>query len=98
MADTPHPSTRSYYVVFGVLLVLLAVTVGAAEIDLGQFNFPVAVAIATSKAVLIVLFFMHLRYSPALVWLFSGGSLFFLAIMFGQTIIDYISRGWLTSF
>jgi cytochrome c oxidase subunit 4 len=73
-----HPATKVYYIVFLLLLVLLAVTVGAAEVDLGRLNFPLAVTIATTKAALILLFFMHLRYSPPLVWLVSGGSLFFL--------------------
>jgi cytochrome c oxidase subunit 4 len=78
-----------------VLLVLLVVTVAAAEINLGRWNFALAVAIATTKAALILLFFMHLRYSPRLIWLLSGGSLFFLAIMFAITLSDYFSRDWL---
>jgi cytochrome c oxidase subunit 4 len=90
-----HPSTRVYCAIFGLLVVLLAATVGAAKLDLGPLNFPAAVAIATTKAALIVLYFMHLRYSPPLVWLVSGGSLFFLAIMFAITLSDYFSRGWL---
>jgi cytochrome c oxidase subunit 4 len=56
----------------------------------------VAATIATTKAVLILLYFMHLRYSPPLVWLVSGGSLFFLAIMFVITLADYFSRDWLS--
>jgi cytochrome c oxidase subunit 4 len=92
-----HPSTNTYYAVFGLLLVLLVVTVGAAEIDLGRWNFLLAVTIATTKAALILLYFMHLRYSPSLVWLVSGGSLFFLAILFVITFSDYLSRGWLTT-
>jgi cytochrome c oxidase subunit 4 len=91
-----HRSTNVYYVVFGLLLVLLAATVAAAEVDLDRLNFLLAVTIATTKAVLILLFFMHLRDSPSLIWLVSGGSLFFLAIMFGITFSDYISRGWLS--
>jgi cytochrome c oxidase subunit 4 len=90
-----HPSTRAYYVVFVLLLVLLAVTVAAAELDLQALNFFVAVAIATTKAVLILLYFMHLRYSPTLVWLVSGGSLFFLGVLFALTLSDYWTRGGL---
>jgi cytochrome c oxidase subunit 4 len=92
-----HPSTNTYYAVFGLLLALLVVTVGAAEIDLGRWNFLLAVTIATTKAALILLYFMHLRYSSSLVWLVSGGSLFFLAILFVITFSDYLSRGWLTT-
>jgi cytochrome c oxidase subunit 4 len=90
-----HPSVRIYYEIFGLLVLLLAVTVGAAELDLGRLNFLVAATIATTKAVLILLYFMHLRYSPPLVWMVSCGSLFFLAIMFVITLADYFSRGWL---
>jgi cytochrome c oxidase subunit 4 len=97
MKSMAHPSVRLYYVVFIMLLVLLAVTVGAAEMDLGRLNFAVAVLIASTKAVLILLYFMHLRYSLPLVWLFSAGSLFFLAILFALTLSDYFSRGWLGS-
>jgi cytochrome c oxidase subunit 4 len=91
-----HPSTRVYYIVFIALLVLLVVTVGAADINLGRWNFLLAVTIATTKAALILLYFMHLRYSPRLIWLLSGGSLFFLAILFVITLSDYFSRGWLS--
>ena len=87
-----HASTRAYYIVFALLLVLLAVTVGVAEVDLGRINFLVAMSVATSKALLILLIFMHLRDSRPLVWLFCGASLFFLAIMFVITMSDYISR------
>ena len=90
-----HPSTRAYYVVFVLLLVLLGVTVAAAELDLHPLNFFVAVAIATTKAVLILLYFMHLRSSPTLIWLVSGGSLFFLGVLFALTLSDYWTRGWL---
>jgi cytochrome c oxidase subunit 4 len=90
-----HASTRIYYVIFALLMILLAVTVAAAEVDLGRLNFLAAVMIATTKAVLILLFFMHLRDSTPLTWLISGGSLFFLAIMFAITLSDYLSRGWL---
>ncbi len=61
----------------------------------GLLNFLLAVTIATTKAVLILLYFMHLRYSPPLIWLVSGGSLFFLAILFAITLSDYFSRDWL---
>lgn len=90
-----HPSVTTYYTVFALLLLLLAATVGIAELDLGRLNFLAAVTIATTKAILILLFFMHLRHSPSLIWLFCGSSLFFLAILFTITLSDYLSRGWL---
>jgi cytochrome c oxidase subunit 4 len=90
-----HPTLRTYYLVFAALMVLLAATVAMAEIDLGPLNVLVAAAIATAKALLILLFFMHVRYSEPLTWLVAGAGFFWLAILFVLTISDYISRGWL---
>ncbi len=89
--------TSSYYSIFGALMVLTAVTVGAAFTDLGSLNFPVAIAIAITKATLVVLFFMHVKYSSRLTKLVVSTSLFFLLVLFGLTLTDYLSRGWYTS-
>jgi cytochrome c oxidase subunit 4 len=89
-ADTP--ATSLYYDVFAALLVLLAATVGVAEIDLGKANFPVAVLIATLKASQILRYFMHVRYSRALVWAVAGAGFFWLAILFSLTFGDYLTR------
>ena len=64
-----HPSTTVYYTVFVILLLLLVVTVAVAELELGDWNFAAAVTIATIKAGLVLLFFMHIWYSRALIWL-----------------------------
>jgi cytochrome c oxidase subunit 4 len=88
----PHPTIGLYYAVFAALLVLLVITVAAAEVDLGRLNFPLAAAIATVKAVLIMLYFMHVRYSKPLTWLFAGAGAFWLAILFGLTFSDYLTR------
>lgn len=89
-----HISPKStYFTIFGALMVLTAVTVGAAYIDLGHLNFPVALAVALFKATLVILFFMHVKYSSKLVKLTVGGTLFFLACLFGLTLTDYLSRG-----
>jgi cytochrome c oxidase subunit IV len=93
MAD--HPSPTVYFVVFGLLLVLLVATVGVAFVDLGPLNLPVALAIAVTKGALILLFFMHVRYSGGLVWLVAASGFFFLLIMFVFTLADYLSRGQL---
>jgi cytochrome c oxidase subunit 4 len=82
-----------YYGIFGTLMVLTAVTVFAAFTDLGMLNFPVAISIAITKATLVILFFMHAKYSSKLTKLFVGMSFFFLLIMFGLTLTDYMSRG-----
>jgi len=92
MTAAVHPTTRTYYTVFAVLLVLLLATVVVAEIDLGPLNFLAAALIATVKAVLIMLFFMHVRYSTPLTWLFAAAGFFWLAILFGLTIADYWTR------
>ena len=87
-----HPSHRVYYTVFGALLALLAATVVAGVIDLGAASLLVAAVIATIKAALILLFFMHVRYSPTLTWAVAGAAFFWLAILFGLTFSDYSTR------
>ncbi|HZL91520.1 MAG TPA: cytochrome C oxidase subunit IV family protein [Pirellulaceae bacterium] len=87
-----HPQASVYYVVFAALLVLLAVTVGVAQFDLGPLNFFVAALIATTKALLIMLFFMHVRYSPPLIWLVAFAGFAWLAILFAFTLADYLTR------
>jgi cytochrome c oxidase subunit 4 len=89
--------TSTYYTIFGSLMVLTAMTVAAAFIDLGLLNFPVALAIAIFKATLVILFFMHVKYSSRLTKLICGGAFFFLLILFGLTLSDYLSRGWFVS-
>ncbi len=91
---SPKPT---YYAIFGALMVLTAVTVSVAFVDLGALNFPVALAIAILKATLVVLFFMHVKYSSKLTKLVVGSAFFFLIILFGLTMSDYLSRGWFVS-
>ena len=86
-----------YYGIFGALMVLTGVTVGAAFVNLGAFNFPVAISIAITKATLVILFFMHVKYSSRLTKMIVAMSFFFLFIMFGLTMTDYLSRGWYAS-
>lgn len=89
-----HISPKStYYAIFGALMVLTAVTVAVAFVNLGSLNFPVAIAIAITKATLVILFFMHAKYSSRLTKLFVGMSFFFLLILFTLTLTDYLSRG-----
>ncbi len=89
--------TSTYYGIFGALMALTAITVGVAFINLGALNFPVALAIALLKATLVVLFFMHVKYSSKLTKLVVVTALFFLMVLFGLTLTDYLSRGWLVS-
>jgi len=93
-----HVSPKStYYAIFGALMVLTAVTVSVAFVNLGRMNFPVAISIAICKATLVVLFFMHAKYSSRLTKLVIGGAFFFLLTLFGLTLTDYLSRGWYSS-
>ncbi len=91
-----HISPKSvYYTIFGALMVLTGITVAAAFVNLGNLNFPVALSIATLKATLVVLFFMHVKYSSHLTKLTVVTGLFFVGILMIETLVDYVSRGWL---
>jgi cytochrome c oxidase subunit IV len=93
-----HVSPKKvYYTIFGLLMVLTAITVTVAFLPLGRLNFPVALSIAILKATLVVLFFMHVKYSSALTKLICGTAFFFLLVLFGLTLSDYMSRGWFTA-
>ena len=90
-----HISPKStYYTIFGSLMMLTAITVSVAFVNLGSLNFPVALSIAILKATLVILFFMHVKYSSRLTQLICGVSFFFLVVLFGLTLTDYLSRGW----
>jgi cytochrome c oxidase subunit 4 len=88
--------TRIYYLIFGALMVGTYVTVQAAFIDLGALNAVVALAIACAKATLVVLFFMHVKYSTRLTWAVVVGSVFWLGILLALTFSDYLTRAWRT--
>jgi cytochrome c oxidase subunit 4 len=88
---------KVYYTIFGLLMVLTAITVSVAFLPLGPLNFPVALSIAILKATLVVLFFMHVKYSSSLTKLICGTAFFFLLVLFGLTLSDYMSRGWFTA-
>ena len=83
----------TYLAVFAALLVLLAVTVWVSYLELGFFSKILAVTIAAIKALLIFTYFMHLRYSPKLVWVFAGIGFLWFILMFTITMGDYIARG-----
>lgn len=81
--------------VFAALMVLLLATIGAAYIDLGVLNVFVALAIAICKTVLIMLYFMHVRFSNRLVTVFAGAAFLWLGILIALCMSDYLTRGWL---
>ena len=87
---------RTYYLIFLALMVCTALTVWVAFLDLGPMNTVVALTIAVFKATLVVLFFMHVKYSPRLTWLVVIGSVFWLALLLVMTLGDYATRAWRT--
>jgi len=89
-------SRRAYYIVFLVLLACTYLTWQVAYFDLGPLNTIAALTIAAFKAVLVVLFFMHAKYSTRLTWAVALGSVFWLAVLLTLTLSDYLTRPWLT--
>jgi cytochrome c oxidase subunit 4 len=83
-----------YYAVFAALIVGTALTVGVAFIDLGPLNNILMLGIAITKALLVILFFMHVRWASRLTWVVAASGFFWLLILFGLTMTDYLSRGW----
>ena len=88
-------SVKSYLTVYVILMALLLLTVGAAFVDLGPFNFPTSMAIAVVKAVFIILIFMHVKHNEPLVKVFAVAAFLWLAILIALSLADYFSRGWL---
>ncbi len=94
--------TKLYIRVFAALLVLTAITVAVSFYDLGggrlhYANAIVALTIAVLKASLVVLFFMHVRYSSRFTWVLAVAGFFWLAILIGFTMADRVSRPWMPS-
>ncbi len=85
---------RTYYLVFVVLMFCTYLTWQVAYFDLGAFNTVAALAITVFKATLVVLFFMHVKYSSRLTWAVVVGSVFWLMIMLALTMGDYLTRPW----
>jgi cytochrome c oxidase subunit IV len=90
-----HIAPKSmYYMVFGALILGTILTVAAAKVDMGALNNIVMLAIACTKASLVILFFMHVRWSSRLTWVVAMAGFFWLLILFGIGMSDYMSRGW----
>ena len=89
-------SLKVYFTIFIALMVGTALTVWAGLQDFpGPLNVIVALTIAVVKATLVVLYFMHVRYSARLIWVVFASALFWLGILFALTFGDYWTRGWL---
>ena len=93
MSETIIP-VRTYAVVYLVLLILTALTTAVSFVDLGLGSPVVALTIAVLKAAVVVLFFMHLRYSARLTWVVGGAAVFWLGILLVLTLSDYLTRSW----
>ena len=83
---------RTYIFVYLALMLLLAATVGATFLPLGSFHLAVSVVIAFAKAVLVLLFFMHLRNTNVRTVFLILGTVILLLILIGLTSVDYMTR------
>ncbi len=94
MSSTGHiiGNRFTYFLVFMALMVGTAITVAVTYVDLGWVNLPLALAIATTKAMLVILFFMHLKDHPKLIKVTFAAAFFFFAILIAHTLSDYLSR------
>ena len=89
----PSASPRTYALVFAALIVLTITTVGLSYVELGDWHAPVGLVVAAVKALLVVLFFMHVLYSSRLTWIFALSGLFWLGILLALTMTDFVTRG-----
>ncbi len=87
-------SPATYGLIFGVLMIGTLLTVGASMLPLGIFNAPIAIGIACTKAVFVVLFFMHVKYSSRLVKLTVSAGFFTFLVLVMMSLLDYVSRAW----
>ncbi len=87
-------SLKVYFAVFISLMFFTGLTVAVAFMDLGRMNVVLALTIAVVKALLVVLYFMHVRYSSRLTKVIVAAGIFWLAIMITLTLSDYFTRGW----
>jgi cytochrome c oxidase subunit 4 len=93
-SERSHPSPSLYAVILGALVVGTVLTWSIARINLGIWNPVVALTIAVIKAVLVILFFMHVRYSSKLTKVTVAAGFFWLLILISLSLSDYISRDW----
>jgi cytochrome c oxidase subunit 4 len=83
---------KIYVLVFVTLLALTLVTVDVAFYNLGWLDLWIALLIATFKATIVVLYFMHVKFSSPLTWVFALAGVFWLIILFVLTLSDYLTR------
>jgi cytochrome c oxidase subunit 4 len=94
-AHAPHvhiTPLSTYFLVFGALALGTVLTYLASTVDLGMWNTPIALIIATIKAILVILFFMHVIHSTRLTWVIVIGAFLWLGVLFVLTFADYLTR------
>jgi cytochrome c oxidase subunit IV len=99
MAEHAHAQhhvvpVKIYYGIFAILLAMTGITVAVAYVDLGRMNAVAALAIACFKALIVVLYFMHVKYSTRLIKLTVIAGLYWIVIIFVLTLGDYLTRAW----
>lgn len=88
-----HPTPFNVYAtVFGALVVLTVITVGAAQVNFGNFNFVIAMLIASVKATLVALYFMHLKHENPITWMYAGIPVILILLMLLGLFIDTPTR------
>ena len=96
MSNGAHITVKTYRVVFLILLALTALTTAVAFVDLsGGLNNVAAMTIAILKAMLVVLYFMHVRYSDRFTWVIAAAGIFWLILLLGGTLDDLLTRNQL---
>lgn len=93
METTTH-SPSVYWKTCAALMALLALTWSIGYVNLGSFNLVVALGISISKALLVGLFFMHIKGSSRLLHLAATAGVIWLLVLFSLTLTDYFTRGW----
>jgi len=92
MSTTTIVPVRVYTAVYAALIVMLLLTCGTDFLSLGIFNTVISLTIAIAKALLVILFFMHVRYKEHLLWVYVVAGFFWLAILLGLVLGDVVTR------
>lgn len=87
-----HIALATYWQILGLLIVLTAITVGAAQVDFGKMNTVIAMAIASVKAFFVLAFFMHLKYDNKLYIVCFATAIFFLVVLYFFCWVDIYTR------
>jgi cytochrome c oxidase subunit 4 len=92
MISHPVPAARAYLLVWAALIALLLLTLGSAYLKLGWLNGPINLAIALVKALLVMIFFMHLRSGHHMLRIVAAAGFFWLVILIGLAFTDILAR------